>query len=219
MRLMNRADLIETFEHPRNGAGHLFVGILLHPAQRSPDVEPRVSSIDPKLEPFRMRSVSIQNLHLLGKSKKITTSAVYTSQCGEALGLLVFADSKGPQLNILESAAQKASSCNRSSKIYSIAGLSIDRLSQFQLGRKTDELLNPVYQLRRIPVEILKATPAAEGSTFYQISYLRGCNQAPIGLIQAQKQDHLQVSMLVAHYEGTRCRSATATWALETAGR
>ncbi|HYX39293.1 MAG TPA: hypothetical protein VE954_39835 [Oligoflexus sp.] len=168
-----------------------------------------ITSMDPNQEPLIVKAAPIQNLHFTRTSVQDLGSAsghaVYTSQCGEARGLLVLPEATGTRFAVLESSTTRPSACNRSTAVYTLDGLDTTHLANFHLMQSPAEEKNPDYSLRRVPVQLL-ATDAVEPLTKrYQVYYLRRCNEAPIGLVQQNHKNKLQVSMLVAHYPDMAC--------------
>jgi hypothetical protein len=167
-----------------------------------------VTSMDPNQEPLIVKAAPIQNLHFTRNAKQnlmATGHAVYTSQCGNARALLVLPEATGMRFGILEGSTTRPGACNRTTEVYSLAGLDTTQLGSFHLMQAPAEEKSPDYTLRRVPVQLL-ATDAAEPLTRrYQVYYLRRCNEAPIGLVQQNEKNRLQVSMLVAHYPNMPC--------------
>jgi len=168
-----------------------------------------VTSMDPNLEPLIVKAAPIQNLHFTRNKEQGLTAAnghaVYTSQCGNARGLLVLPEATGTRFGVLESSSPKSTACNRTTEVYSLAGLDTTQLGNFHLMQSPAEEKSPDYTLRRVPVQLLTTDAAEPLTKRYQVYYLRRCNEAPIGLVQHNRGNKLQVSMLVAHYAEMSC--------------
>jgi hypothetical protein len=167
-----------------------------------------ITPMNPSEEPLILAASPIQNLHFTRNSKQdlmATGHAVYTSQCGEARALFVMPEATGMRFGILESSTTRPSACNRSTQVYSLAGLDTAQLGSFQLMQAPRAEKNPNYTLRRVPVQLLSADAVEPLTKRYQVYYLRRCNEAPIGLVQQNEKNKLQVSMLVAHYADMPC--------------
>jgi hypothetical protein len=167
-----------------------------------------VTSMDPNLEPLIIKAAPIQNLHFTRNTNQdpmATAHAVYTSQCGEARALLVMPEATGTRFGILESSGTRPSACNRSTKVHTLAGLDTTQLDRFQLMQAPAVDKTRDYTLRRVPVQLLSREPVEPLTKRYQVFYLRRCNEAPIGLVQQNEKNKLQVSMLVAHYPNMPC--------------
>ncbi len=164
-----------------------------------------ITSLDPNLEPLQVKSAPIQNLHFTQNLNQSVSHAVYTSQCGDAIGLLVLPEATGMRFGVMEGTTSKPASCNRATKVFSIAGLESSSMNSFRLLQSAQEDRLPGYSLRRVPVQLLTIDSGEPQTTRYQVYYLRRCNEAPIGLVQQNQQGKLQVSMLVAHYETMSC--------------
>ncbi|WP_141730910.1 hypothetical protein [Oligoflexus tunisiensis] len=168
-----------------------------------------ITAMDPNLEPLILKAAPIQNLHFTRKTNQnrtvATGHAVYTSQCGEARGLLVLPEATGMRFGILESGRTRPSACNRSTEVLTLAGLDTSALDSFQLLQTPSPEKSPDYILRRVPVQLMTADAVEPLTKRFQVYYLRRCNEAPIGLVQQNNKRNLQVSMLVAHYPDMPC--------------
>lgn len=167
-----------------------------------------VTSMNPNQEPLIVKAAPIQNLHFTRNAKqdlKATGHAVYTSQCGDARALLVLPEATGMRFAVLEGSVTRPSACNRTTEVYSLSGLDPAQLDSFQLMQAPAQEKSPDYSLRRVPVQLLGADAVEPMTKRYQVYYLRRCNEAPIGLVQNNENNTLQVSMLVAHYPNMAC--------------
>ncbi len=167
-----------------------------------------VTSMDPNLEPLIVKAAPIQNLHFTRNFKQdpmATGHAVYTSQCGDARALLVMPEATGMRFGVLESSSSRPGACNRTTEVYTLAGLDTNDLGSFHLMQAPSEEKSPDYILRRVPVQLLSNATVEPMTKRYQVYYLRRCNEAPIGLVQQNEKNKLQVSMLVAHYPNMPC--------------
>jgi hypothetical protein len=171
-----------------------------------------ITSMDPNLEPLILKAAPIQNLHFTRKTEQdpsvATAQAVYTSQCGEARGLLVLPEATGLRFGILEGGKTRPATCNRNTKVLELAGLDTSALENFQLLQDPAAEKSPDYILRRVPVQLMTMDPVEPLTKRFQVYYLRRCNEAPIGLVQQNTKKSLQVSMLVAHYPDMPCPEA-----------
>lgn len=166
-----------------------------------------ISSIDTNSEPLLSKALGIQNLHFTQNLNQVQTHAVYTSQCGQALGLFIQPEATGLRFNILESTQTKPEDCNRTTQTLTITGLDPAELDTYTLRQapsNTDQNLD--YALRRVPLQLLELDAIEPGTKRFQVYYLRRCNEAPIGLIQKNQGKKLQLAMLVAHYESRPCQ-------------
>jgi hypothetical protein len=165
-----------------------------------------VTSMNVGSAPLMIKPVPVQNLHFTQNLSQTQVHAVYTSQCGQALGLFVQPEATGMRFNVLESTATKPDACNRSTQILSIAGLEPSKLGSFNLIQNPVNDQTPAYTLRRVPVQLMTMDAAELGTKRLQVFYLRRCNEAPVGLIQQNQGKSLHVAMLVAHYETMPCQ-------------
>ncbi len=181
-----------------------------------------VSSLNPSDEPQVLSALALDNIHSERSSRGEGVHAIYTSQCGEALGMLVMNNSQGLSFGVLESSLSKdrRATCNRSSKVYSVMGLDVSPIKNPGfIGTNPERTSAPSYTLRRVPVRLLKprassTKPSQMHERYFHVSYLRACDEAPIGIVRKERGSVLEISMLVAHFPSMSCGAPEAerTW-------
>lgn len=176
-----------------------------------------ISSINPSSEPQAISGVTIQNVHTTRSKQQSGVHAIYTSYCGQPMGLLVKDSKEGLAFGMLESSPSRESkaSCNRSTKLYSLANLDVSRVQNPSFIKEpSDKVSTPPYSLRRVPVRLhQKATPSKPSQMherYFHLSYLRACDEAPIGIVRKQQGTAVEVSMLVAHFPSMDCGAGRA---------
>lgn len=181
-----------------------------------------LSSINPTLEPQTVSSVSIQNVHTEQSKKWTGIHAIYTSQCGKPLGLIVREEANGLHFGMLESSPSREvkASCNRSTEVYSLPNLDIALVQSPQFIKEISEKTSTSpYSLRRVPVRLQRlressSKPSQSHERYFHLSYLRACDEAPVGLVRQQRGRTMEISMLVARFPSMSCeaQSPQKTW-------
>ncbi len=158
-----------------------------------------ISSLNPTTEPVFLKLSPLQNFNQVQDAEGFRFEAVYTSQCGTALGLNLFPKANGLELSIVEGKAHKFETCNRSTKIVRYPHINLSQASLLALTNFSEDRSAPLYTLHRNQTR-LSAT--GDGHRVY---FLRRCNEAPIGLVREASEQGLLISMLVARYPGLKC--------------
>ena len=209
------------FVYRATPAGELEVGVLIRraharclgltgmsqqllPLVRAQDFA-AISSLNPSLEARTVTLTPMQNIHRTRSHLRETLHAVYTSLCGTPIGLVIQPQASQLDVGLLESRRLHREPCQRTTAVYSVAGLRLEQLGQTGLIASEKDPL-PSYSLRRTPVQ-LQALVTATGTQAFKLRYRRACNEAPIGLVQRDEAGHRSVSMLVAHYDTMKCPS------------
>lgn len=160
-----------------------------------------VTSINPQFEPIFIKSSPVQSINHVRNDKQMTLQALYTSQCGTALGLYFQPQASGYRFGIIEGRHSKFSMCNRSSKVVGYPHLNFSNAPYKLLSNFEDDDAPANYYLRRTSTRLM-LDPA---SGTYRIQYARACNEAPVGLVRQPFGKQQSVSILVAHYPDVRC--------------
>lgn len=160
-----------------------------------------VTTLNTHIEPMFIKASPIQTINHVRNNKQITIQAVYTSQCGTALGLYFQPQASGYRFGIIEGRHSKFTACNRSSKLVSYPHLNFSNMPYQMLSSFDDDDVTPSYELRRATTRLMLD---AETDS-YRIQYVRACNEAPIGLIRQPFGKLQSVAILVARYPDVRC--------------
>ena len=167
----------------------------------------------------RIRMVPVEQLQRTVGRKVL---AVYTSRCGQHLGVLVHrVGAMRLELGMAEAIPEHrlGATCSSPAKLLSLPALAVPERLQLAPLHAIEPGLKRRFTLRLASIDPSKTTnTAASGLT---LLYQRRCNEAPIGMVLGPWSGHpghagevLQIGVLVAAYPSLRCSEASpqATW-------
>lgn len=158
-----------------------------------------IVSLNPTTEPSFLKLSPMQNFNQIKDGSENRFEAVYTSQCGTALGLNLFPKSNGYELSVVEGRYSKFENCNRSTKIVRYPHIDLSNAPLRALTNFAEDSSPGRYTLHRGATRLF-----ATGDS-HKAYFLRRCNEAPVGLVRSETSKGLEISMLLARYSEMKC--------------
>lgn len=166
----------------------------------------------------KLNLASAKELRVFRHRGRLTTQAIFQSDCSEFAGIVLEKNgSNQVQLSFLETQPKALSTssahCSFGQKVKSIDFLKLKNASD--VASAVTHRPNPLrsYQLRFAEIKAQKSLKKSDNEII-EISYLRKCNEAPIGIVVGNDTT-LKLGMLVAQYYNMRCDQSkpASTWA------